>query len=417
LSSESLPSAARAAHDDEARRAELRGVLAADPALMALLAAARDRYVRSGSWTTKGIALSTPELRGAAAALGIAKPKGRLSLKALGDALHRTRFRCTVEEAVRWAFDAVPATRDEVEAQCAVRWEFQQAELVSLAGTAIQEVLAWLSSRQAKLRRGVSNPALFDEARLAVRAAAAARMLTGPEIVPVLANRLSGDPHALDVGRYARRCFERILLCRHADLGLKTPLRAGSRAALLAASNLAADGISSQVWAVGLMSSDRMLTEARASGHVLGLPLVTLDGIRDVAAYADIAFAVENRSVFAALLPVVVALPAERRPTLICTSGNPSLAARVLLQRLAWGGAQIYYGGDTDVRGVGIARTIELLTAPKYGSWHMHSTSAGVHFQESSILEMEDDLRAVAATREMPSRGCSDATLGEGSSS
>lgn len=381
---------------EDDRAAELRAVLAGDPSLAALLASARERYAQSGSWTSKTIPLATPELRAAAKGLGVAKVGDRLAMKKLGEVLARTRFRCTVEEAVRWAFGDIPPTREQRQAKAGRLWDAQRAELVALADEATREVSAWLTLRAARLRRDWTDPSMFDAAKLAVRAAAASRALTGPEIVPVLANRLSGDPHALDLGEATRRYFEHILVCRHEPLGFRHPLRAGQRAALLAASNLAADGISSQVWAVGLVSTDPMLMAARVQAHVIGLPLITLNAVADVSAYRDTAFAVENRSVFGALVPTVAAIPVERRPTLICTSGNPSLAARLLLRRLAEGGTTIHYGGDTDVRGRAIARTIAELIGDRFRSWHMPSVNAEehrVHYQESFLDEMITDLR------------------------
>ncbi len=383
---------------DDPRANELRAVLASDPGLRALLAAARDRFAQSGSWTTKTIALNTPDLRAAAKALGFTNVGARLAMRKLGELLGRTRFGCTAEEAVRWAFGDVPATRDQRAAAAYRTWAAQRAEIISLAGPATAEIITWLDACPAVLRRAWMDPKLFDAARLAARAAAATKDVTTPEIVPVLANRLSDDPHALDVGRPARRYLERILVARHTELNLHHPLSANQRASLLAASGLAADGISSQVWAVGLMSSDPMVTAAREQAHVLGLPLVTLNAIPDVSAYGNVAFAVENRSVFGALLPVIASLPADQRPTLLCTSGNPSLAARVLLQRLAAGGVVIYYGGDTDTRGLAIARAITTLVGAGYRAWHMDGDSDRVRYQESSVAAMAADLHSVSAS-------------------
>lgn len=377
-------------------------MLGADPPLKALLAAARDRYLRSGSWTGKSIALSTDELRSAAAALGLTSAKVRLPMKTLDRALQRTRFKCSVEEAVRWAFDVVPPTRQEADAASARRWEELQAEMLSLAGPAAAEVGSWLTRRAANLRREWTLAELLEAGRVAVRIAGASRELTEPEVVPVLANRVAGDPHALDVGRAARRYFERILMERHADLAMRPPLRANERAALLAASNLAADGISSQVWAVGLVSTDRMLSEARQSWHTLGLPLITVSAINDISSHGNAAFAVENRSVFGALVPAIADLPPAIRPTLICTSGNPSLAARVLLRKLASCGVTIYYGGDTDTRGLQITRMLESALGAALRRWRMSVPPGQVRYQETSLTEMITDLRTFSVHGALP---------------
>ena len=377
-------------------RDALRAVAQKDPALVALLRAAMERYVRSGSWITKGIALTTPELRAAVHGLGLRRATTRVSMKALDAALARTRFQCGLEEAVRWVLGDPPPTRAESTSLRHRRREAERDALVTLAGAAVREVTAWLSRATTRRHRDLSVSSHAHAAQIAVRAAAFTSTLDVPNVVPILAHHLTGDPHALDVGRRARRYFERILLEKHSDLGLQRPLSAGDRAALLAASNLAADGISSLVWAVGLVSDNAMLRAAREGWYALGLPLMTLAAIDDITAYEQVAFAVENRSVFGALVPALADLPSATRPTMICTSGNPTLAARVLLRRLAERGVTIHYGGDTDARGLAITRALESVAGSQLRRWHMDVPDHEVRYQESALADMLADLRRIA---------------------
>lgn len=379
-----------------ARADELRAVVADDAPLAALLRAARDRYVRTGSWHTGSVALDTRELREGAIALGCKVRRNRLSLQSLGAALGRSRFRCSVDEAVQWAFGEIPATRAEIRETKGAAWERWRTDLAVRACAAEAEVSAWLARDESTLQGEWHRDAgLVDAAALAVRAALETRGRMEPELVPVLAHRLTGDAHALDVGRPARRYLERILLERHSDLGLEAPLSAESRADLLAASGLAADGISSLVWAVGLTGDDPMLLAARNAWYPLALPLITIAALKGVAAARGVAFAVENRSVFGALVPSLSELPVSERPTLLCTSGNPSLAAHTLLARLVESGATIYYGGDTDARGLRIARSLEARFSDRLVRWHMDERDGAAHFQEAKLAEMAADLRAV----------------------
>lgn len=360
-----------------------------------------ERYVRSGSWITKGIALTTPELRGAVHGLGLGRATTRVSMKALDAAFARTRFQCGLEEAVRSVLGDLPPTRAESTSLRRGRCEAEREALVALAGPAVCEVTAWLSRTATRRHRDLSISSHAQAARVAVRAAAFTSTHGAPTIVPILAHHITGDPHALDVGRRARRYFEQILLERHTDLGLQLPLSAGDRAALLAASDLAADGISSLVWAVGLVSDNAMLCAARDGWYPLGLPLMTLTAIEDITAYDQVAFAVENRSVFGALVPALADLPAATRPTVICTSGNPTLAARVLLRRLADRRVTIYYGGDTDARGLAITRALEFVAGSQLRRWHMDVPEHEVRYQEAALGDMLADLRRIT---DLPSR-------------
>lgn len=375
-------------------------VLATDDDLRALLRAARDRYVERGSWTSGSVALDAPQLRRAAEALGCPVTRGRLKLAALGDVLARRRFRCSLEEAVRWAFGEVPHTHAELATDRAATWNTRRGALAAMAGDARPEVVGWLARDGGTLRsEWQRNPELYVAAETAVRAAVETRRLVAPDIIPILAHRLTGDAHALDLGTPARRYFERILLTKHADLGVGAPLSAEDRADLLAASNLAADGVSSLVWAVGLTGNDAVLSAARASWYALALPLITITALTDVRAAQATVFVVENRSVFGALVPALADLPEAIRPTLVCSSGNPSLAAQTLLGRLVDGGAEVRYGGDTDVRGERIASRLSARFGDRFTRWHMEGPPGVVRYQEAALPAMLADLRRAAAGR------------------
>jgi uncharacterized protein (TIGR02679 family) len=237
---------------------------------------------------------------------------------------------------------------------------------------------------------------------LSAHAAAASLALTGPEVLSSLANRLAGDPHGLDVGTAARRYFERILRERHADIALPTPLTADARAELLAASNLATDAISSFVFVLGVVSADPLLATARVTGQVIGLPLMTLTRLRDLRGAGDAVFAVENRSVFSMLVRSLDGVPPMERPTLVCTSGQPSLAALVLLERLALGGATIYYSGDTDAPGLKIADRLSARFGDSFRRWRMAVPADEVRYQESVFAELAADLQEFHERRYTP---------------
>ncbi|HYG59495.1 MAG TPA: TIGR02679 domain-containing protein, partial [Symbiobacteriaceae bacterium] len=129
-----------------------------------------------------------------------------LSLRAFeSELLERSAFPCTLREALEAYFGMAIVTRKESRADEAARWEAFQAAVgappelapfvAGLApewrqhGAALQESLALVFSALADLpvRRGAT------------------------ERLPVFANRIAGDPHALDGDRLAGRLLVRAL--------------------------------------------------------------------------------------------------------------------------------------------------------------------------------------------------------------
>ena len=53
------------------------------------------------------------------------------------------------------------------------------------------------------------------------------------------------------------------------------------------------------------------------------------------------------------------------------------------------------YGGDTDARGLHIARSLEARFSDRLVRWHMDERDGVAHFQEAKLPEMAADLRAV----------------------
>jgi uncharacterized protein (TIGR02679 family) len=141
---------------------------------------------------------------------------------------------------------------------------------------------------------------------------------------------------------------------------------------LLSSANIAVDDISSTVHAYHLLGSDPMIAGARAQGYVLTLSLATVTRLSALKAAHDVAFVVENPAVFSHLVTVAAALPTERRPTLICTSGQLSLAARRLLGLLVEAGAVLRYSGDFDHMGLTIARGILERASGRAALWRMN---------------------------------------------
>jgi uncharacterized protein (TIGR02679 family) len=207
---------------------------------------------------------------------------------------------------------------------------------------------AWLAdaARQGRIHAGMP---LVEQA-LRIMAA-----LPAPETIQrtVLAARmLGGDPHGLDVG---------------------TPLHGLTMSLLRAAAGVDRDAPAREVWAVWNVLVDPVSSNVVA----LNLPLLgegrvaaqlsMLRGAHAVLTYGQLSacelrwspgspcFSCENPSV---LIAAEQALGSSC-PPLVCTSGHPSDAVRLLLAAAHRAGARIHHHGDFDEAGVQILRDLE----------------------------------------------------------
>jgi uncharacterized protein (TIGR02679 family) len=180
----------------------------------------------------------------------------------------------------------------------------------------------------------------------------------GPTLA-VFAARTLGDAHALDEGRpLATLVYSAV----RALVGLPagTASSAENRRAAWAATGVALDNLSSRVLVLGLRGSPhdatgRILATAAGAGEPCVLTLRQLTGASpDLGARGRTTFVCEN--------PAVLAVAAEELgaacPPLVCVEGNLSVAARVLLSRLADFGCPIAYHGDFDWGGIRIAESV-----------------------------------------------------------
>lgn len=377
-----------------------------------VLAALRERYEALGRVGGRvRLTLSEDERVALRDFLGIGGgPSRRLGLAVTLDvarfdaALQASRFACTLPQLLEAYFGGPVLTRPARRQSRAAAWEGllaairEEAEtlgdpLVTRWAAALEEgravhSLGWLrrafegedegpAAATGEGRAG-GVASLAETGGIVARALAA---LPGPrgrhESLPVFAASLTGDPHGLDPDREAGRLLERALADLQPELavdlaGIDSP--AMRREALLAAVGLARDDLSSTVLVANLRAailadgrSDPLVAGARETGVPVGYPLRAVRRWAEVAA-ADRAFVVENPSVFGALVGQ------HRDPggrTMVCTAGQPSLAAYGLLDRLARAGVTMWYSGDFDVSGIRIARALKVRYGRQLHLWRM----------------------------------------------
>lgn len=181
---------------------------------------------------------------------------------------------------------------------------------------------------------------------------------------PVFAARLTGNPHGLDRWTWLGRLLYLGMLYV-LDLppenggtekaGAVNRYRAEKVRKVFRRAGLEEDDLSSNVIVAGLRTKEadpraRLFESARENRSPLILPLRFFEQETKWFPF-DAVYVVENPTVLSAVLD---AWEEPGCPPLVCTSGQPSVAALWLLDELVAGGAKIYYSGDFDGKGLEI---------------------------------------------------------------
>ena len=169
----------------------------------------------------------------------------------------------------------------------------------------------------------------------------------------VLAAKVSGNPHYFDRGQNAAALLLH-LLCFVGDRGI--PGDAAGVYEVYCNAGIVTDEIASTVAFYRLHmrkgGADSGILEAFCAAREPGiLSLANLAGAEAVWAEGKCAYVVENEMVFSYLVKCCGELPV----TLLCTSGQLSYAAQRVIRMLCESGTSIYYSGDMDPEGIGIA--------------------------------------------------------------
>lgn len=191
-----------------------------------------------------------------------------------------------------------------------------------------------------------------------------------PIRLAVLSAAATSDPHALDSGTRCGKLFLHLLSFRS---GLSSPgANAEQRDRLYYQNGILCDSISSLVTQVGLVLN----TEAgehpayrlfRQRHEICTLSLASLYHMRGVVSPSGRVYIVENEMVFSQLCDQA----AQFHSPLICTSGQPSLAAMRLLDLLAANGTLLLYSGDFDGKGLSITGQLCARYPHLLKLWHM----------------------------------------------
>jgi uncharacterized protein (TIGR02679 family) len=215
--------------------------------------------------------------------------------------------------------------------------------------------LAWVTAWTDWLHRGgvltrLQPASAETTVAVAVRVIAAVTSSDAQErSLAELATEFTGTAHGLDDGTPAAAIVQRAVALA---LDVAPPASAAERRALWQRVGINTDEISGTVlvWSLRPPGTDRwsaMMRERADLGLVTHLTVHELRRAAELTAPGEIVHACENPQVLQQLAAAAVDRP------VICTSGNPSAAGGLLLDRV-----RVRYHGDFDWPGVAIARRI-----------------------------------------------------------
>ncbi|HEY2764617.1 MAG TPA: TIGR02679 family protein [Pseudonocardiaceae bacterium] len=226
---------------------------------------------------------------------------------------------------------------------------------------AAQPVLAgWVAAvRQGGLIGG-SLPRTRDELQKTLRVLAALPASGLP--LPVLADKVLHHPHGLDEGT---RCAGLVTRALAIIYEVPAPADAQQRRALWERAGVADDELSSVVLAAGLRppgehAAGQILRVCADAGQAAALTLGQIRALGQIRTAAwtrglpGVVWVFENPSVLA----LALARFGTRCPPMVCTSGWPSSAGVLLLQKLSAAGCRLHYHGDFDGEGIRIAANV-----------------------------------------------------------
>lgn len=186
--------------------------------------------------------------------------------------------------------------------------------------------------------------------------------------LPVFADAVLGDTHALDEGK---RTASLVIKALAAIYDVAAPADAPERRALWEQAGIADDELSSTVLVTGFrpVGNDvvcKVLSACAEAGQAAVLTLQQLRASTTVKSPATV-WVFENPSVLALALDRF----GDRCPPLVCTAGWPSSAGILLLKRLRESGTTLCYHGDFDGEGLRIAANVVARTGAT--PWRMTS--------------------------------------------
>lgn len=310
------------------------------------------------------------------------KEKGSVSLRGFEEQLAYTKFQAIPLKELLDAFygETIRSNKE----QQAIKEATLRRFFTDLRAT-FPDIAFWLTFLEAQRSEGrwivqiaEKTPELFEN-YVAILHQAWKEKPTEAERLPMFSQRISGDPHALDMQTDVGRMWLHVLAVHQYEEGntpsLAVPSSTEAINALLQTYYIYRDDLLNFVTCANLLGETTKGThpvwEAAVKEQTVQIvplrELVSLIHARPVA--GNIVWVVENSGVCATLLDY------QRNAPMICTNGQFTLASWMLIDLLVQDGNVIYYAGDFDPEGLGMAQRL----IDRYGEalqlWQMDETA------------------------------------------
>ncbi|GAC1399849.1 MAG: TIGR02679 domain-containing protein [Ktedonobacteraceae bacterium] len=395
--------------------------------LIRLLEKLREKYIEVGDVGGQVIIEhSTPhERRELASFLGKAPFTSSSVRVRLGDvdaALRQSGFACTLPDVLHAFLPDQPlVTRKERQANHATHQSTFRAALQGSVLQVAEETYAyfWLTQGQHGVEwlysryKNVPKHEQEQQLHMVQLVAHALNQLPAPdkpERLALFAQRISGNPHALDADTSAGRLFllalNDLASKRENEVQVGTEYEASTprpsqdrmqELRLYAGVGLRVDTISSNVAVFHLMEAVDRKGQIDALLHTAGdrvllLPLRQILEWQSVVPAKHSIYICENPQVFEEVVERYQ--PRDTSPTFICTSGWPSVAALMLLDLLLAHSQEniLYYSGDFDLKGLQIATYLMGRYPERCRLWHFDSDAYEVALQYGGVIASSNEL-------------------------
>lgn len=331
----------------------------------------------------------------------------RILLKNLDVALQETKYRCSLAECLHLLYQDQLITRYERAEAEKKSWK----DFCEWAATFIyrEELKQWVEALQKGNAKGYR---VFMECYEQFReqgncadwilAMKALHQLPAPqERLPLFAARTTGDAHGLDrQTRTGRIFYWGISVFSHEPTDpiyeVGTEINEESCAHM---DTTGSEAIRAYYFQVGIVLDDvsSVVMLAGWEGFFtdpVALPLITIEQSDIVSPPVSDIYVVENPSIFGTILDQSMKRKYSLCSPIICTSGQPSLAALRLLDRTESYGTKIHYSGDFDVKGIEMAISLAKRYGNRFVPWRMDTITyeSVKHSDLLSFTEVEMEL-------------------------
>lgn len=203
--------------------------------------------------------------------------------------------------------------------------------------------------------------------------------LETPVYLPLFASRVTRNPHALDMDKEAGKMLIytlQVLKEIEAGIKMKGKLNAEEMTELLLSYNILRDDLTNRVTFFNMKGTNKtggenlLLKGMCAEKSTVSLPLREVMKLESIRAINNTVFMIENSGVSSYV--ITEAVEREKEVSIVTGNGMLTLATLKFLDMFVQSGGVIYYAGDFDPEGLGIAQRLldrygESLKIWKYG--------------------------------------------------